>query len=150
MDRGSASRVSGWSTMYFRLLVKGWPSCLPVMRIAAGPGLRAGMPVCHELFFLVSLSGWLSRLADSRVGAAALSSLTGLPGWPCPSRLHLYRLPCLLKAVILLSTLMACEYCWLPSSARVGASPGFQAQMWPLESTKAACVVLMLIAVTAE
>ena len=26
VDRGSASLVSSWSTVYFRLLVKGWPS----------------------------------------------------------------------------------------------------------------------------
>ena len=59
-------------------------------------------------------------------------------------------LPCRSMAVILLPALTACMYCWLPSSARMGVSPGFQAQMRPLESTKAACVVLTLIAVTAE
>ena len=80
VDRGLTSRVSGWSTVYFRLLVKGWPSCLPVMVMAAGPGLWAGMFVCHKSLFLVSLSGWPSMLAVSRLGTWVVSSLAGLPG----------------------------------------------------------------------
>ena len=131
VDLGSALLVSGWSTVYVRLLVKGWLSCLPVMRMAVGPGLRAGMSACHEPLFLVSLSGWPSMLAVSRVGAWVVSSLAGLPGWPCPSRLHLYRLPCLLMAAILPPATAARTYCWLPSSARLGVLPGCQAQTWP-------------------
>ena len=126
--------------------MKGWLSCLPVMRMAAGPGLRAGMSTCQEpLFFAVSLSGWPSRLADSRVGACVVSSLTGLPGLPWASRLHPYMLPCLLMAVTLPPALTACTYCRLPSSARLGASPGFQAQAWPSVPVMMAWLSLPLI-----
>ena len=59
------------------------------MRMAAGPGLRAGKSACHEPLFLLSLSGWLSMLADSKVDSMMVLILTGWPGWPCPSRLHL-------------------------------------------------------------
>ena len=40
-------------------------------------------------------------------------------------------LPCLLMAVVLLPTLAACMYCWLPLSARMSVSPGFQAHIRP-------------------
>ena len=111
--------------------MKGWPSCLPVMRMAAFPGLRAGISACHESLFLPSVNAWPSRLADSRVGVWVVSSLTGLPGRPCPSRLHANMLPCLLMAMILLLDSTVCMYCWFPLSVRLGASPGFQAQTWP-------------------
>ena len=39
--------------------------------------------------------------------------------------------PFVLVAMILPSASAACVYCWLPSSARLGALPGFQAQTWP-------------------
>ena len=80
VDRGAAARVSGWSTVYARLLVKGWPSCLPVMVMAAVPGLWAGMSACQEPLFMLGLSGWPSMLAVSRMGACVVSSLAGLPG----------------------------------------------------------------------
>ena len=108
VDLGSALLVSGWSTMYVRLLVKGRLSCLPVMRMAAGPGLRAGMSACQASPVLLSFSGWPSMLADSRMGAWVVSSLAGLPGRSCPSRLHLYKSPCLLIAVTLLPAPVAC------------------------------------------
>ena len=107
VDRGSVSLVSGWSTVYLRFLVKGWPSCLPVMVMAAVPGLWAGMSACQEPLFLLGLSGWPSMLADSRMGACVVSSLVGLSGWPCLSRLHWCRPPCLLMAVNMLPLLRA-------------------------------------------
>ena len=39
--------------------------------------------------------------------------------------------PCLLMAVTLLPVLVACMYCWLPLSARVGLPAGCQVQMRP-------------------
>ena len=149
-DPGSAARASGWPTVYLRLLVNGLPSCLPVMRMAACPGWRAGMTARQALFFAVRLSSWPSRLAVSRMDACVVSSRAGLPGWPCPSRLHVSMPPCLLMAAIPPPMLAARTYCWLPSSARLGASPGFQTQTRPLESTNAACVASLLIAATAE
>ena len=111
--------------------MKGWPSCLPVMVMAVGPGLRAGMSACHEPLFLPSVNVWLSMLADSRMGAVLVSILSGLPALPCLSRFHVNTSPCLLMAVILLPVLAACVYCWFPVSARMSASPGFQAQSCP-------------------
>ena len=110
VDLGSAPLVSVWSTVYIRLLVKGCPSCLPVMVMAAGPGWWVGMSACHESLFLLSANAWPSMLADSRVGACAVSSLAGLPGWPCLSRLQVNMSPFVLRAMILLSVLAACTY----------------------------------------
>ena len=88
--------------------MKGWPSCLPVMVMVAGPGLLAGVSVCHESLFLVSVNAWPSMLAVSRMGAWVVVILVGLPGWSCPSRLHVNTLPCLSRAVILPPAAAAC------------------------------------------
>ena len=114
--------------MYLRLLVKGRLSCLPEMVMAACPGLWAGASACQEPLFLLIVSAWPSKLADSRVGACVVSSLAGLPGLSCSSRLHVNTLPCLLMAVILLLDSAACMYCLFPLFVRLGASPGFQDQ----------------------
>ena len=62
--------------------MKGWLSCLPVSVMAAGPGLRAGMSTCQTSSFMLSLRGWLSMLAVSKVGAVAALISAGLPGLP--------------------------------------------------------------------
>ena len=125
--------------------MKGWPSCLPTMRTVVGPGLLAGMSVCQASLFLVRLSGWPFRLADSRMDAVVVLTLAGLPGCPCPSTSHVNMLPCRSMAVILLPVLAACIYRLFPSSARMGASPGCQDHTWPSVSVITAWLSLAVI-----
>ncbi len=86
---------------------------LVVLPAGDGDGGRAGLAggdvrLPGVAGILLSLSGWPSVPAVSRVGAAVVPGRAGWPGRPCPSRLQVNMPPCLLVAVILLPTAVAC------------------------------------------
>ena len=70
---------SGWSTVYLRLLLKGWPPCLPVIVMVACPGSWAEASTCQVSSVLLSVNAWPLMLADSSVNVVIVAILAGWP-----------------------------------------------------------------------